>query len=78
MDTSKETKELPMTFPDSIGMVYLWFIQIQGCSTSREAANVNNKKPHNLERTLEGEIGAEAASRLLVSVTSMASFRGSL
>ena len=54
-----------MTFPDPSAVPPITKQQI-------------NKKPHYLERTLEYEIGAEAASRSLVSVTSMTNFRGSL
>lgn len=74
MNTSKRTQE-PKWY---MYKVNLWSIEPQSCSTNREAANGNNRKPHNLERTLGTffVVLTEATSDLhvIVSVTSVANF----
>lgn len=81
MNTSKRTQELAMAFSDPSGtcirLIY-GLLSHKAVPPNREAPNVNNRKPYNLERTVSTffVVLAEAASHLhvIVSVTSVANF----
>ena len=45
MDTSKRTKELPMTFPEPSGMVYLWLSNHKGSFANHERGKPLIRKP---------------------------------